>query len=65
VAIGDIMQSSMLSLVGATAVEAVEANVESGGVILKSDISFTEYSSFKIAHYRVEALCTIFSIHGL
>lgn len=33
---GDVMQGGMLSLAGATAIEAIEANVETGRVILNA-----------------------------
>lgn len=55
----------MVSVACASAVEAVEANIEAAGVVLRSWLASHMYGVYTNAYDRVKALSTVLSVHGL
>jgi hypothetical protein len=62
---GRHVEERVVSVACASAVEAVEANVEAAGVVLRSRLASYMHGVYMNAYDGVKALGTVLSVHGL
>lgn len=59
------MKERVVSVAGASAVEAVEANIEAGGVVLSLGQFWRRQEALESSYDRVEALGAVFAVYRL